>query len=154
MLKIVRTDANNPDFIALITSLDNYLKITDGDEHAFYNQFNAIAVIKHVVVGYLNGIPVACGAFKSSNTTTIEIKRMFTKPDVRGKGIASGILTALEIWAKELGYTSAILETGTRQVEAVSFYKKCGYRVIANYGQYKNMEHSVCYKKEIDEKTL
>lgn len=149
MLKIVRTNYNNKDFIALVTLLNSYLKITDGDEHAFYNQYNNIDVLKHVVVGYINNKPVSCGAFKEFSSNTIEIKRMYTKPEFRGKGLASKTLTDLENWAKEIGYHYSILETGIRQREAVQFYKKCGYHVIENYGQYKNMANSVCYKKEL-----
>jgi GNAT superfamily N-acetyltransferase len=154
MLKIVRTDTDNPDFIDLVKSLDNYLKITDGDEHTFYNQFNGLNVINQVVVAYFNSIPVACGAFKPFDATKVEIKRMYTKPEARDKGIAGDVLKALEIWAKESGYHHAILETGIRQVEAVQFYTKCGYTVIVNYGPYKNMKNSICYKKDLDEKTL
>jgi len=102
MLKIVRTDSSNQDFIDLVKSLDSYLKITDEDEHDFYNQFNNIDILKHVVIGYYKGSAVACGAFKAFDKNTVEIKRMYTKPEVRGKGFAGKTLEALEIWAKEL----------------------------------------------------
>lgn len=149
MLEIVRTDSNNPDFIALVKSLDSYLKVTDGDEHTFYNQFNNIDVLKHCIVAYADKRAVGCGAFKVYDANTAEIKRMFTKPESRGKNIARKILTNLEVWAKEIGNSYSILETGKRQIEAVTFYKKCGYTVISNYGQYKNMDNSICYKKEL-----
>ena len=149
MLKIIRTNSSHKDFIHLVKLLDRYLKITDGDEHEFYNQFNSIDVLKYVVIAYVDDIPVACGAFKPFNTNSAEIKRMYTKPEVRGQGIASSIIETLEIWAKEKGYHYTILETGKRQIEAVKFYKKCGYRVIPNYGQYEKMKNSICYKKEL-----
>ncbi|OIQ22827.1 GNAT family N-acetyltransferase [Lacinutrix sp. MedPE-SW] len=149
MLKILRTNSNNQDFINLVKELDNYLKITDGDEHDFYNQFNNIDVLKHVVVAYKNNQAIACGAFKPFNTTSVEIKRMFTKPEFRGLNIASSILKKLELWALELGYSYSVLETGIRQVEAVGFYKKSNYKIIPNYGQYKNMENSLCFKKQL-----
>lgn len=148
-MEIVRTTSNNKDFVLLVQKLDNYLKITDGEEHDFYNQFNNIDVLKHVVIAYKNNQPIGCGAFKPYNTTTVEIKRMFTAPETRGQGVASKILNELEVWAKQTGYTSTILETGKRQIEAVAFYKKCEYLTIPNYGQYKNMENSVCFKKEL-----
>lgn len=150
MLKIVRTNSENPDFITLVKSLDSYLKITDDDEHDFYNQFNNIDVLKHVVVAYKDNVAIACGTFKAFNDNTVEIKRMFTKPKFRGIGIAGKVLNALETWAKELVYNSLILETGKRQIEAVSFYKKCEYIITPNYGQYKGMENSVCFKKELN----
>ncbi|WP_299891630.1 GNAT family N-acetyltransferase [uncultured Lacinutrix sp.] len=147
MLKIVRTDSNNIDFVNLVKDLDRYLKTTDGDEHDFYNQFNNIDVLKHVIIAYIDSNPVGCGAFKTFNDNTIEIKRMYTKPEFRSQGIAGKILQALEHWANEIGYTFSILETGKRQLEAVQFYKKCDYKIISNYGQYTNMKNSLCFKK-------
>ncbi|WP_055448906.1 GNAT family N-acetyltransferase [Lacinutrix mariniflava] len=150
MLKIVKTNSENPDFIALVKSLDSYLKITDGDEHEFYNQFNSITLLKHVVIAYHNNIAVGCGAFKPFNDSTVELKRMFTVLDYRGQGIAGEIIKTLELWAQEIGFTTSVLETGTKQTEAVSFYKKCEYRITPNYGQYKDMENSLCFKKILD----
>ena len=68
---------------------------------------------------------------------------------MRGNGIASEILKALELWASELNYKACVLETGIRQKEAVAFYKKNNYRSIINYGQYADMSNSVCFKKII-----
>ena len=149
MIKLIRTNSENSDFVYLVKQLDAYLKITDGDEHDFYNQFNSIDVIKHTVVAYINNKPVGCGAFKAFEEDAVEIKRMFTTPDARGTGIASKILVELELWAKELNYKSCILETGIRQVEAVSFYKKNKYESISNYGQYKDVANSLCFKKNL-----
>ena len=146
-MKIVRTDSENVDFKSLVKALDAYLKITDGDEHDFYNQFNNIDVIKHAVVVYENDIAVGCGAFKTYDDSSVEIKRMFTKPDQRKSGIATTILLELESWAKELGYQSTLLETGTRQIEAVNFYHKNEYQVTPNYGQYQDVLNSLCFKK-------
>lgn len=148
-MKIVRTNSENQDFIYLVKQLDAYLKITDGDEHDFYNQFNNIDVLKNVVLIYLNDIAVGCGAIKKMDNSAVEVKRMFVSSDKRGKGIAQKILTELEVWAKELGYKKCILETGKRQVEAVNFYHKCKYKVIPNYGQYAKMENSICFEKEL-----
>jgi GNAT superfamily N-acetyltransferase len=53
----------------------------------------------------------------------------------------------LELWAAELGYTAYVLETGRKQPEAIRIYQKAGYTVIPNYGQYKNVENSVCMTK-------
>ena len=156
-MKAIRTNSENKDFINLVKQLDAYLKITDGDEHDYYNQFNHIDVLKNVVVVYVDTeinsaqgkIAVGCGAFKKFNDTTVELKRMFVSKEQRGKGVAQKVLLALEIWAKELGFKSCVLETGKRQVEAVQFYKKCNYEIIPNYGQYKGMENSICFEKKV-----
>ncbi len=148
-MKLVRTTSKNKDFIVLVKELDAYLAITDGDEHAFYNQFNSIQSLKYVLVVYVNDIPVGCGAIKPLNTSSMEIKRMYVSPKTRGKGIATRILKELESWTKELNYTSCILETGIRQTEAVALYKKCNYNIIPNYGQYIGVKNSLCFKKEV-----
>ncbi|MBC3847251.1 GNAT family N-acetyltransferase [Winogradskyella echinorum] len=147
MIKLVRTNSENSDFIDLVKQLDAYLKITDGDEHDFYNQFNSIDKLNHTVVAYRENQPVGCGAFKEFDKTSVEVKRMFTSSEAREKGIASLILKELEDWAAELNYSSCVLETGIRQVEAVQFYKKNLYNIIPNYGQYIGVENSLCFEK-------
>ncbi|PZX56540.1 GNAT family N-acetyltransferase [Algoriphagus chordae] len=150
MITLTRTDSSNPDFVALVKLLDAYLALKDGRDHDYYNQFNTIVKLKNVVVCYENGIPVACGAIKQFDADAMEVKRMFTKPDVRGNGLASRVLTELEEWAAELGYKKCVLETGKRQVEAVELYKKKGYLIIPNYAQYVGMDNSICFQKELN----
>lgn len=149
MLTLLRTNSQNQDFQKLVKRLDEDLKITDGDDHAFYDQFNKISNIKYAVVAYLNNEAVGCGAIKYFDETTVEIKRMFVPLSQRGKGIASQILRELEIWATELNYTQTVLETGSRQVEALKLYRKNGYEVIENYGQYAGVENSICFRKYV-----
>lgn len=149
MIKVMRTNSENNDFINLVKMLDAYLKVTDGNEHEFYNQFNKIDVLKFVVVIYVDEKAVGCGAIKQFDDITMEVKRMFVFEEFRNHGYAKKIIQELEIWAKELGNKKCVLETGKRQVEAVQFYKKCGYKIIPNYGQYVAMENSVCFEKEI-----
>ena len=149
MTKIVKTDNTNQDFKNLVKELDAYLKVTDGDEHDFYNQFNSLEKIKNVVVAYKEGIPIGCGAFRKVDDSSVEIKRMYVKPNERGSGVAKEILNFLETWAKENKFQRCILETGDRQVEAVRFYQKLGYYRIPNYEQYTEMENSLCFEKTI-----
>ena len=146
---VIRTNSENKDFVNLVKQLDAYLKITDGEEHDFYNQFNNIDVLQHVVVLYENDEAVGCGAIKKFDNASMEIKRMFVKGDKRGRGYAQKIIEELEVWAKELEYKRCVLETGKRQKEAVRFYYKCNYNVIPNYGQYIGMENSVCFEKQL-----
>ncbi|MFZ4102580.1 MAG: GNAT family N-acetyltransferase [Sphingobacterium thalpophilum] len=149
MIRLIRTDSVNKDFIRLIKDLDAYLAVSDGEEHSFYAQFNKLDLIKHVVLASYNEIIIACGAIKKYDQKTMEIKRMFTSSDYRGKGIAGLILIELENWAKEMGFENCILETGKRQIEAIRLYKKSGYEVITNYGQYAGMEDSICFMKKV-----
>ena len=149
MLKIIRTDAADKDFQELVGLLDADLRIRDGEDHVFYSQFNKLEAIGFAVVGFLGETAVACGAFKEYGEGTVEIKRMYVRPDRRGRGFGFEILRELENRAKELGYTTAVLETGKKQPEAIRLYQKSGYRLIPNYGQYAGVENSVCMKKTL-----
>ena len=149
MIKLVRTDSSNQDFVDLVQLLDAELTIRDGDQHDFYHQFNKIDMIKHAIVAYEDDEPVGCGAIKQFAPDAVEVKRMFTKPALRGKGIASKILRELEVWATELSYQKCILETGKKQPEAIALYTRNGYDIIANYGQYAGVENSVCFEKKL-----
>ena len=148
MLQLIRTNSENKDFIRLVHFLDAELAERDGEEHAFYNQFNKISVIKHAIVAYEYNEPVACGAIKEFASYTMEVKRMYTLPAHRGKGIAAKILHELENWASKMDITKCVLETGKNQPEAIALYNKCGYKLIPNYGQYAGIENSVCFEKE------
>jgi GNAT superfamily N-acetyltransferase len=145
----IRTDSSNSDFRKLVEELDTDLAIRDGDEHPFYAQFNKLDSIKHVIVVYLNGMPVGCGAFKPFDAYSVEIKRMYVPPTFRNQGIASLLLQQLESWASETGYTRAVLETGKRQVEAIALYNRNGYERMENFGQYAGKENSVCFQKKL-----
>lgn len=149
MIKLLRTNSANPDFRALVHELDVDLAERDGKDHSFYAQFNKIDNINHSVVAYFNDKPVGCGAVKQYEAGVMEIKRMFTIPLERGKGVASTILSGLEQWAREMAYDKCILETGKKQPEAISLYQKKGYKIIKNYGQYENIENSVCMEKDL-----
>jgi GNAT superfamily N-acetyltransferase len=144
MINLVRTNSDNADFRELIHLLDADLRIRDGDEHSFYAQFNKVDTIRHVIVAYDDAKAVGCGAFKEYEANAAEIKRMYVREDERGKGIAGKILTKLENWAKESGFTECVLETGLKQPEAIALYRKSGYELIPNYGQYAGVENSVC----------
>jgi putative acetyltransferase len=148
-IKFIRTDSTHKDFIELVSYLDADLKIRDGEDHAFYAQYNKIDKIRHVIVAYQNRIPVACGAIKEYAPEIAEVKRMFVQPEFRKQGIAGKVLKELENWAGELGFRSLILETGKAQPEAIGLYTKCNYEIIPNYGQYENVENSVCMQKII-----
>lgn len=149
MIRLFRTDSGNKDFIRLVKELDADLAERDGEEHSFYSQFNKVDLIRHVVVAYQNNIAISCGALKEYDLKTMEVKRMFTSPENRGKGFAGIILHELENWAREMNFEKCILETGKRQAEAIRLYKKSGYDIIPNYGQDAGIENSVCFKKDL-----
>ncbi len=147
MLQIKRTNSTDADFIELVKLLDADLAKRDGEEHAFYAQFNTIDALQYAVVAYKDGVPLGCGAIKLFEEGAMEVKRMYVLPNSRRMGAAAQVLAALEEWATELNCHKCVLETGKKQPEAIQLYLKCGYEITDNYGQYIGVENSVCFEK-------
>lgn len=145
----LRTDSSHPDFLMLVRALDVELRSRYGASQDFFDQYNKLDSIRHVILWFEGAQPIGCGAFKQFDSTTVEIKRMFVLKEKRGRGVATGILQSLEEWAFELGYRDFILETGKSQPEALQLYKNAGYLIIPNYGQYQGISESVCMRKQV-----
>lgn len=151
MINCIRTNFEDGNFQKLVKELDADLRIRDGEDHSFYAQFNKIDKIKFAIIAYDNELPVGCGAIKEYDQDRMEIKRMYVLENRRGQGIASAILKELERWAIDLNIKSCLLETGKKQPEAIALYKKNGYQIIPNFGQYEKVENSVCFEKMLVE---
>lgn len=147
--EFIRTTSDHPDFRKMVNALDEDLYLRNGEAQLKYRPYNQIDKIKHAIVIYLEGKPVGCGCFKRFDDHTVEMKRMFVLPEMRGKQLAARMLQELETWAIEEGNTAAVLETGHKQVEAIRLYTIAGYLLTENYGQYAGMEESICYRKEL-----
>jgi putative acetyltransferase len=147
MIKIVRTNSENPHFRNLTRSLDLELWSRYEAGQAAYDRHNKIENNETVVLIYLDEQAIGCGCIKKYSDDIAEIKRMYVKPNERGKGVAIMIVDELEKWAKELGFSKAVLETGVMQPEAIRLYEKLGYMNSEKYGPYVDMELSVCMSK-------
>jgi GNAT superfamily N-acetyltransferase len=148
MISLIRTNSDNPNFKTLVELLDAELRILDGDQHVFYAQLNKTANVD-AVVAYIDGQAVGCGAIRAFSKEAMEIKRMYTLKELRGKGIATAIVAELEQWTRDLGYKACVLETGMNQPWAISLYKTLGYQQIPNYGKYEGVLNSTCFMKHI-----
>jgi GNAT superfamily N-acetyltransferase len=96
------------------------------------------------LVAWIDGTPAGCGGWRTlaEDDEAAEIKRMYTVPGSRGRGVASAVLRAIEETAREAGKKRVVLETGHRQPEAIALYGKLGYERIPNFGYYK--DHPGC----------
>ncbi len=148
-VRIVKTTSENPDFVNLIKALDESLWERYPELKSDYWGNNILELNPNVVILYLEEKAVACGCFKKYDKNTIEIKRMFVSPEVRGMGLAQTILRKLEGWAGDLGYSSSVLETLYKQKEAIALYQRTGYDIVDNYEPYVGLENSICMRKPI-----
>ena len=148
-VRIVKTTSENPDFVNLIAALDKSLWERYPELKSDYWGNNILEINPNVVILYLKEKAVGCGCFKKYDKNTIEIKRMFVSPEVRGMGLAQTILIELESWASSLGYSSSVLETLYKQKEAIALYQKTGYAIVENYEPYLGLENSICMRKQI-----
>ena len=101
------------------------------------------------LVGRLGSEPVACGAIRPLEADVAEVKRMFVKPEYRGRGYSKQLLLALEDAARNLGYVALRLETGDRQHAAIGLYERTGFQRIEPFGIYVASQQSVCFEKQL-----
>lgn len=150
-MKFVYTDGANTDFIGLCHDLDCFLnELVGGEENRTkYIPYNQLDDIHNVIVVYDNDIPIGCAAFKKYDDECAEVKRVFIKTEYRGRGISKKLMELLEESAREQGYYYLILESGEPLIAAMSLYRKIGYKVIPNYGQYEDMPDSICMRKKL-----
>lgn len=138
---------SDPDFLALVAQLDEFLTGIDGDRHDFYHQFNDPIGLSYAVVAYQDDLPVGCGGFKPLDSQVAEVKRMYVDPEARGTGVGRLVLDALEQEARRSGYRALWLETHKRLEPAIRLYRSAGYSTIPNFGPYVGVEDSVCFEK-------
>lgn len=104
------------------------------------------------LIARLHGRAIGCGALKSLDASTGEIKRMWVAPDARGLGVARRLLAALEAEARALGLRRVVLDTNRSLLEAQAMYRKAGYRDIERYNE--NSYADFFFEKRLDEETI
>lgn len=145
----ILTDGKNADFAALCVLLDENLEIAVGKtvQRAKYAPMNTLEKIEVAVVVYDNGVPVACGGIRPHEDGVLEVKRVFVRPDYRGRGISRHLMEMLEQCAREKNVKALILETNPLLIPACRLYEKLGYSIIDNYGYYADTPESLCMRK-------
>jgi len=98
-------------------------------------------------VAWLDDDAIGCGGLRRYADGVGEIKRMYTRASARRVGVGRTILAAVEHRALEVGYERLVLETGTKQPEAIELYRSFGYEPTEAYGQYRDYPASRCFTK-------
>ncbi len=108
------------------------------------------------LVGYVDGVPAVCGGWRAHDVAEpplfsgdAELKRLYVVPTLRGRGLARTMLAELERSATEAGRTRMVLETGTKQPEAIALYRSSGYEDMPGFGVYAGDELSLCLAKPL-----
>jgi putative acetyltransferase len=136
--------ADQPDVLALIEDLDAYqkplypLESFHGIDLAALTRANVLFAVARDG----RGTAVGCGAMVLGPDHG-EIKRMYTRPEARGRRIGAQVLQLLEDRARERGCTLFRLETGYLQAEALALYSRCGYQRRGPFGDYTDDPTSV-----------
>jgi putative acetyltransferase len=142
----------SPDATRLITALDAHLASRYQPEQRFGPNLKSNQLASGLgtfLVARVDERAVGCGAVRLLDPTTVEVKRMFVEPELRGQGIAKEILTHLEAAGRQLGATRSVLETGIYQDEAIGLYRRAGYRQVDCWGEYAASPTSVCFEKSL-----
>jgi GNAT superfamily N-acetyltransferase len=145
---------DHPDVRRLITALQQeYVRRYGGDDATPVYVSEFVAPRGTFVVGYLDGMEMACGGWRAHRPGPdfvegdAELKRMYVVPAARGRGLSRVLLAELERRAVAAGRRRLVLETGTRQPEAIGLYASSGYAEIPRFGMYRCDPRSRCFGK-------
>ena len=119
----------------------------DTDERT--EPFDPASLAGGVLLGWEEGGELqAIGGLKpleNAEEKSAEIKRMYTRPEARGRKLGRAVLTGLLEWARAHGFKHLVLETGDLQAEAIGLYESVGFERIPNFGYYVGIDNSWCY---------
>ena len=141
--------AQNADFRALAAMLDAYYFSLVGDIQHKYAESNRPENMSALAVCYVGEKPVACGAWKALDGGVAEIKRIYVLPEFRRRGVATGLIWALEGNAARAGRQKLILETAVDTTGSHQLYLSLGYQIRNYYGSPAGAENCLCFEKEI-----
>jgi aminoglycoside N3'-acetyltransferase/GNAT superfamily N-acetyltransferase len=154
-LTVAREEILSPTAYALMSALNAELTATYPEPGATHFRLDADEVSDGrgaFLVVRRSGQPVACGAVRRLEDGSGELKRMYVAPGERGRGVGRTLLAGLEDEARELGISRLVLETGIRQSQAITLYRRAGFEPIPAYGEYAlSPGTSVCMAKNLDD---
>jgi GNAT superfamily N-acetyltransferase len=145
---IERRPADDVEIADLLAAQQAELRRLEADSGAIDGSFPLHDDTRYLVL-LVDGHVVGCGALQTIDHTTAEIKRMYVRPEARGKGYARVVLAALEEWAVAGGHRAARVETGSYLPVALTLYRTAGYRPIPTYGEYVTNPFSRCFEKRL-----
>lgn len=152
MIEIVEVPPNSTDAVELIGELDEHLMAhpyPPQSRHAY----SVEKLLREGVVFFLTryeGQLAGCGGIKMFGSDYGEVKRMFVRPQFRGKGLGKAMLGRLAEYARSNHANVLRLETGIHEVEAIGLYERYGFQRRAPFGDYVEDPNTVYFEKRID----
>ena len=141
--------SSSPDFWMLAAKLDAYYFELVGDIQNRYAEVNRPENMTALAVAYENGAAIACGAWKRIDETTAELKRLYVLPEYRRRGVARGMIAALEGDAAAAGIRRMILETAVDTADSHRLYLAAGYQITDYYGSPAGEDNCLCFFKKL-----
>jgi putative acetyltransferase len=150
-LAIRQEPPDQPDVIRLIEALDAQMTALYPAES---NHLLDVAALSDPAVTFLvvrdGDDAIGCGAILSDPRGWGEIKRMYLRPDQRGRGIGRRVLAELEKIARDAGRHLLRLETGIHNTEALALYRRAGFIACSPFGDYAPDPLSVFMEKRVN----
>ncbi len=147
---ITRERPDHPDAIALIAELEAHLAgiYPVESRHGFsvqklLNEGVAFFVLR------AEGRPAGCGGVLLVGRDYAELKRLYVRPEFRGRRFGEQLVERLAAHARAHGIHLLRLETGSEQRQATRLYERLGFHVIPPFGPYREDGHSLCYEKSL-----
>ena len=155
-LRIERVAITHPDAMLLVEAVqEEYVARYGGRDESPIDAGDFEDPRGQFFVGYLDGVPVATGAWRRSTvevlgtSVTAEVKRMYVVPAAQRQGHARRMLAHLEVTAAAAGIEALVLETGLQQPEAIALYLSSGYEPVPGFGYYRGSELSRTFGRRL-----
>jgi len=141
---------DHPDAVALIADVQQEYVVRYGEvDRTPVDPAEFAPPLGLFLVAYVDGVPAACGGWRAHDAD-VELKRMYVRDAFRGRGLARAVLAELERTAAAAGHTRLILETGSKQPEAIALYTSAGYTPVPRFGYYADAPEAVHLGKELE----
>lgn len=138
------------DVRGLIDELNAALLALTPPEFCYHMKAEEMAAADTTVfVARKDGRAIAMGALRQ-HANLGEVKRMYTRPEVRGQGLGGRILAEVEKLARREGLTGLVLETGDRHAAAWRVYERGGFERCGPVLDYPDTPYSVFYTKTLE----
>jgi len=150
MYVIAEERPDTPDAQALITELESYLEPQYPSESR--HGYSVEKLLREKVAFFVireDGVAAGCGGVRLFGEEYSELKRMYVRPEFRGRGLGKLMLNHLADYTRQKGSGLLRLETGIYQQEAIGLYEGSGFQRVPPFGEYKEDPLSIFYEKRI-----